>query len=88
MASQESSAKPATPEVKAEPIETTESKSDTAVQPDASKPAADQLDGSGTVGNGGPLADTELKVEVKLADLQADPDNPLYSAKTFEELKL
>lgn len=57
-------------------------------QPTAEKPAADQLDGAGSPGNGNPLADTELKVEVKLADLQADPDNPLYSAKTFEELQL
>ncbi|KAJ4305690.1 RNA helicase required for poly(A+) mRNA export [Kalmusia sp. IMI 367209] len=50
--------------------------------------AADQIDGSGPPGNGGPLADTELKVEVKLADLQADPNNPLFSAASFEELNL
>jgi ATP-dependent RNA helicase DDX19/DBP5 len=59
-----------------------------ASQPAIDKPAADQLDGAGSPANGNPLADTELKVEVKLADLQADPDNPLYSAKTFEELRL
>ena len=49
-----------------------------------------QVDGSGLLGNGSDLAEpgAELKVEVKLADLQADPNNPLYSAKSFEELQL
>ncbi|KAF1918362.1 P-loop containing nucleoside triphosphate hydrolase protein [Ampelomyces quisqualis] len=47
-----------------------------------------QVDGSGEPANGSPLADTEYKVEVKLADMQADPNNPLYSAKSFEELQL
>jgi ATP-dependent RNA helicase DDX19/DBP5 len=47
-----------------------------------------QVDGSGDPGNGGPLAETEYQVEVKLADMQADPNNPLYSAKSFEELAL
>jgi ATP-dependent RNA helicase DDX19/DBP5 len=32
--------------------------------------------------------DAEKDVQVTLADLQADPNNPLYSAKTFEELNL
>jgi hypothetical protein len=27
-------------------------------------------------------------VQVKLADLQANPDSPLYSAKSFEDLGL
>ncbi|GAA5812006.1 hypothetical protein MFLAVUS_005453 [Mucor flavus] len=30
----------------------------------------------------------DLVVQVKLADLQADPNSPLYSAKTFEQLGL
>ncbi|KAF2709950.1 DEAD-domain-containing protein [Pleomassaria siparia CBS 279.74] len=47
-----------------------------------------QLDGSGPPGNGGELLETEANVEVKLADLQADPNNPLFSAKSFEELKI
>lgn len=34
------------------------------------------------------LDEPEFDVNVKLADLQADPNNPLYSAKTFEELNL
>ncbi|KAJ2244453.1 RNA helicase required for poly(A+) mRNA export, partial [Coemansia sp. RSA 454] len=28
----------------------------------------------------------EHEVEVRLADLQADPDSPLYSVKSFDEL--
>lgn len=56
--------------------------------PEASSVAEAQVDGSGEPNNGSPLADTEYKVEVKLADMQADPNNPLYSAKSFEELKL
>ncbi|KAF1831155.1 ATP-dependent RNA helicase-like protein dbp5 [Decorospora gaudefroyi] len=47
-----------------------------------------QVDGAGPPGNGAPLADTQFKVEVKLADLQADPNNPLFSVKSFEELQL
>ena len=47
-----------------------------------------QVDGSGPPGNGGDLTDTKYSVEVKLADLQADPNNPLFSAKSFEDLQL
>lgn len=63
--------------------------------PPAAEPAAEdssvteaQVDGSGEPAHGSPLADTEYKVEVKLADMQADPNNPLFSAKSFEELNL
>jgi ATP-dependent RNA helicase DDX19/DBP5 len=38
--------------------------------------------------NGSQLQEPEWDVEVKLADLQGDPNNPLYSAKTFEDLQL
>ncbi|KAF1823445.1 P-loop containing nucleoside triphosphate hydrolase protein [Dissoconium aciculare CBS 342.82] len=34
------------------------------------------------------LDEPEFDVNVKLADLQEDPNNPLYSAKTFEDLHL
>lgn len=52
-------------------------------------PANDQLDGGGVSNNGSALTEPkELKVEVKLADLQADPNNPLYSATSFEGLNL
>jgi ATP-dependent RNA helicase DDX19/DBP5 len=47
-----------------------------------------QVDGSGPEGNGSELADTKFNVEVKLADLQADPNNPLFSVKSFEDLQL
>jgi hypothetical protein len=54
---------------------------------ESSLPAA-QVDGSGPPGNGSALAESNYKVEVKLADMQMDPNNPLFSAKSFEELKL
>ncbi|KAL6708566.1 RNA helicase required for poly(A+) mRNA export [Coniothyrium glycines] len=47
-----------------------------------------QVDGSGPAQQGSTLAESEYKVEVKLADLQADPNNPLFSAKSFEDLQL
>ncbi|KAI5966969.1 DBP5 [Candida pseudojiufengensis] len=34
------------------------------------------------------LISTKYEVQVKLADLQADPNSPLYSVKSFEELGL
>ncbi|KAF2670222.1 ATP-dependent RNA helicase DBP5 [Microthyrium microscopicum] len=34
------------------------------------------------------LAEPEYDVQVSLADLQADPNNPLYSVQKFEDLKL
>ncbi|KAF2858399.1 P-loop containing nucleoside triphosphate hydrolase protein [Piedraia hortae CBS 480.64] len=34
------------------------------------------------------LREPEFDVNVKLADLQADPDNPLYSVKSFQDLNL
>ncbi|KAK1922232.1 P-loop containing nucleoside triphosphate hydrolase protein [Papiliotrema laurentii] len=37
---------------------------------------------------GSGLISNDFKVEVKLADLQADVNSPLYSAKTFEELPI
>lgn len=62
--------------------------------PEASASAAastaqpSQVDGSGEPQNGNPIQETEFNVEVKLADMQADPNNPLFSAKSFEELNL
>lgn len=50
--------------------------------------AAAQVDGSGVAGHGSTLQEPEFNVEVKLADLQADPNNPLFSAKSFEQLQL
>jgi ATP-dependent RNA helicase DDX19/DBP5 len=65
------------------PAETT-----TKVSAEESSLAQAQVDGSGPPGNGSKMVETEFNVEVKLADMQADPNNPLFSAKTFEELKL
>ncbi|KAK5124691.1 hypothetical protein LTR85_001404 [Meristemomyces frigidus] len=48
-----------------------------------------QTDGATTWMNGSAgLDEPEFDVNVKLADLQDDPNNPLYSVKSFEELKL
>jgi ATP-dependent RNA helicase DDX19/DBP5 len=67
---------------------------DTAAPAAPAAPAADesvaqaQVDGSGATQNGDKIVETEYNVEVKLADMQADPNNPLFSAQTFEELQL
>ncbi|PGH27627.1 ATP-dependent RNA helicase DBP5 [Polytolypa hystricis UAMH7299] len=59
--------------------ETTETTATTANAPP-------QVDGAAEPTSG--LQEPEYGVDVKLSDLQADPNNPLYSIKTFEELKL
>lgn len=48
-----------------------------------------QQDGATSWLNGTPgLDEPEFDVNVKLADLQDDPNNPLYSVKSFDELNL
>jgi ATP-dependent RNA helicase DDX19/DBP5 len=47
-----------------------------------------QNDGANTYLNGSKLDEPEFDVNVKLADLQEDPNNPLYSVQSFEDLKL
>lgn len=47
-----------------------------------------QTDGSTEFTNGSNLQDSSYDVNVKLADLQADPNNPLYSVKNFADLNL
>jgi len=47
-----------------------------------------QRDGATTEKHGSELREPEYDVDVKLSDLQADPNNPLHSVKTFEELGL
>lgn len=47
-----------------------------------------QTDGAGGPFGGSQLQEPEYEVQVKLADLQADPNNPLFSVKAFEELNL
>lgn len=45
-----------------------------------------QLDGSSAPLGGSALHEVEYDVEVKLSDLQADINNPLYSVSSFENL--
>lgn len=47
-----------------------------------------QKDGATTWMMGSQLDEPEFDVNVKLADLQDDPNNPLYSVKSFEDLNL
>lgn len=51
--------------------------------------AAAQIDGAGEFANGtAGVYEPSYDVDVKLNDIQADPNNPLYSVKSFEELNL
>ena len=52
------------------------------------QPDISQMDGATEPFNGSQLHEPDYTVELKLADMQADPNNPLYSIKTFEELGL
>ena len=45
-------------------------------------------DGAFAVPGGDFIQDPEWDVQVKLKDLQADPNNPLYSIKSFNDLQL
>jgi len=58
--------------------------------PPPSEPAAElpQSDGAAGAFGGSQLQEPAYQVQVKLADMQADPNNPLYSAKSFEQLNL
>ena len=48
-----------------------------------------QTDGAGEFANGtAGVYEPSYDVDVKLNDIQADPKNPLYSVKSFEELNL
>lgn len=49
-----------------------------------------QVDGASEPHKGSGLAEPEgiFEVAVKLSDMQQDPNNPLFSVKTFEELGL
>lgn len=55
---------------------------------ETSAPTIPQTDGSGQDFGGSELHEPDYDVQVKLTDLQADPNNPLFSAKTFEQLNL
>lgn len=47
-----------------------------------------QTDGATQELNGSGLQEPEFDVEVKLSDMQADPNNPLFSSQSFEDLGL
>ena len=59
-------------------------------KPESNGKAADmgQVDGSSEPFRGSQLHEPDYAVEVKLADMQADPNHPLYSANSFEQLNL
>lgn len=69
-------------------MSTTEAKKEPVAAAQDDSVAAAQVDGAVPEGTSSALAESEYNVEVKLADLQADPNNPLFSAKSFEELQL
>lgn len=56
--------------------------------PEAASLSAANKDGASEVLGGSNLHEPEYDVEVKLSDLQADPNNPLFSVKSFEDLGL
>ncbi len=71
------------------PLQATENTSIETTRAEPSKPPnMPQSDGATTPFNGSVLEEPQFDVQVKLADLQADPNNPLYSVSTFEELNL
>ncbi|KAI9830876.1 MAG: RNA helicase required for poly(A+) mRNA export [Phylliscum demangeonii] len=47
-----------------------------------------RTDGASVGRNGSDLQEPDYEVEVKLSDIQEDPNNPLYSVKAFEDLGL
>ena len=56
---------------------------------DQSGSVATQTDGANEPLRGSALQDeVAYDVDVKLSDMQADPNNPLYSVKSFDELGL
>ena len=56
---------------------------------DMSETAKPQTDGAAeTMGGSSGIIEPSYDVNVKLSDLQADPNDPLFSAKSFEELGL
>lgn len=70
------------------PKEPAESKEAAAPAEPQSDLASAQGDGTFNAPGGDFIQDPEWDVEVKLKDLQADPDNPLYSIKSFNDLQL
>ena len=58
-------------------------------KPEDSTLAKAQTDGAGPqLGGTTGIYEPDYDVDVKLSDVQADPNNPLFSIKTFDELGL
>lgn len=74
---------PTTADVENENAKPTEKKPEESTLPKAQTDGAAELGG----GNTG-IYEPDYDVEIKLSDAQADPNNPLFSVKTFEELGL
>lgn len=56
---------------------------------EASKePNIPQMDGATEPFNGSSLQEPDYAVDIKLADMQADPNHPLFSVTAFEDLGL
>ncbi|CAI4064627.1 hypothetical protein SUVZ_08G0900 [Saccharomyces uvarum] len=69
--------------------ETAETKLEKTVAPaKAEEKAAPKIDEKKEIEKDSNLISSSYEVKVKLADIQADPDSPLYSAKSFDELGL
>jgi hypothetical protein len=52
------------------------------------QPNIPQMDGATEPFNGSSLQEPDYAVDIKLADMQADPNNPLFSVTAFEDLGL
>jgi hypothetical protein len=71
-----------------QPQPTEKPSTDTTSAESSQKSNMPQGDGAGAQFMGSGLEEPEYDVQIKLADMQADPNNPLYSVSTFEELNL
>ena len=76
----------------ADDVEESVTKSQAETTTDAAKDPSSvesaQKDGANAFLNGSGLDEPAFDVNVKLADLQADPNDPLYSVQQFEDLNL
>lgn len=73
---------------KATSAEPAEAVTTTSAEPTATTTTTTAADADGAGDGSGDAGSSGYEVQVKLADLQADPNSPLYSVKTFEELGL
>ena len=78
------------PKSETKPETESKAESENEPKPEAKTDAIEQsqLDGAGSAQNGSGLLEPDYKVEVKLSDLRADPNNPLYSVTEFEDIGL